>query len=536
MTFYTKLVSLAVVSFVALTGCGDPSDGNAESVEQSAGSAGVAGSGGSSGSSGSSVATGGSGGSAPSGSAGMFGGDGGSGGKAGCESIIDCSDMGGECAFDDNGDAYCVNPCDKVNCPTDQTCHIVNKLAKCEGGAAGSAGTGGSSGSSAAGAAGSSAGAGAGSSGSAGSSAGSAGSSAGSAGSSGSICSTAQAGAWCPVEQAGIVCGSLVCNGVWTPTGSAGSAGSAGASGSSGNAGTAGSASTAGAAGSNAGPVAGELGEFSLTIALKESGAHSLKLFAFESNGSVVWGTDPNFTATDTKFAWKVGAHWGAYVQLNGSIDNGVSQLCYNNVATEPMWATYKGQDGIVRALKAPIAVSEGGGCHLRFMLESCGSDADPDCDGKTGAQGDCDQSIGKGQATYPGALESGNDTDDLNCDGNLNPSATEIGQVYVRMTGMPHGVTARFYDDLNWVDGGLGMNEVSNGVYDTVLLSAKPKTFYVTWTPAVNGKNSSAGKQGGICISNVSTVSVFNAGTNTVATSTAPSLTADCHWSAIYN
>ena len=514
MTFYKSLVSAAVVSFVALTGCGDPSDGNAEQAEQSAGSAGTAGSAGkagTSGTSGSSTAgASGSAGSIPSGSAGQ-----GQAEKSVCDTIA--CDPGEICKIQSNGKGKCVPD-----------------------GSTGTAGSSGSSGSSAAGAAGSSAGtagASAGSSGSAGSAAGSAGSSAGSSGSSGSSgsnCSTAQAGAWCPVAQAGVICGSLICNGVWTPTGasgSAGSAGSAGASGSSGNAGT------AGTAGSTAtGPVVGELGEFSLTMALKESGAHSLKLYAFESNGSIVWGTDPNFTATDTKFTWKAGAHWGAYVQLNGSIDNGASQLCNNSAATEPMWATYKGQDGIVRALKAPIAVSEGGGCHLRFMLESCGSDADPDCDGKTGAQGDCDQSIGKGQATYPGAIESANDTDDLNCDGNMNPTSSELGQVYVRMTGMPHGVTARFYDDLNWVDGGFAMTEVSNGVYDTVLLSAKPKTFYVTWTPSVNGKNSSAGLQGGICISNVSTVSVFNAGTNTVATTATPSLTADCHWSATYN
>ncbi|MCC7356890.1 hypothetical protein IT408_00050 [Candidatus Uhrbacteria bacterium] len=505
-----KLVFFVFVFLVALVGCGDPSDGNTDEVVNPTGMAG---------SSGKNTNTGGMSGT----------------GAAGADQAVSiCSKIACDpneiCVVDQGGFGRCISKNDGM------------------GGSSGSSATGSSGSTSTAGSAGASDSFGnAGTAGKA-NSAGSAGASdsfgnagtAGKANSAGStsddVCSTSQAGAWCAVAQSGVVCGSLICNGVWTPTGSNGNAGNAGSAGASGSSGSAGTAGTAGAAGSNVGPVVGELGEFSLTISLKESGVHSLKLYAFESNGSIVWGTDPNFTATDAKFTWKVGAHWGAYVQLNGSVDTGASQLCNNSAATEPMWATYKGSDGIVRALKAPIAISEGGGCHLRFMLESCGSDADPDCDGKTGAQGDCDQSIGKGQATYPGALESANDTDDLNCDGSYDPSVSDLGQVYVRMTGMPHGVTARFYDDLNWVDGGIAMTEVSNGVYDTVLLSTKPKTFYVTWTPSVNGKNSSAGLQGGICISNVSTVSVFNAETNTVATTAALSLNQDCHWFATYN
>lgn len=522
MTLNNVKFLAALVSFAVLTGCGDPSDGNAEQLE-TAGSAGASASAGASGKS--STA-----GSAGSGTAGTSSNPSGAAGQG----------VAGEAAQED--------PCTKVDCDQGEVCAIQsNGKAKCvpdpngsagasSGGSAG-AGNSGTSGTAGSGTAGSTSGS-AGTSGSSGSSGsgGNAGGTAGSAGSgtagsagSGSTCAGVHAGDWCAVADAGKVCGDLICNGVWSPnSGTGGSSGSAGAAGSAG--GTAGS----GSAGTGE-LVAGEVGEFSLTVAFKESGPHKLDLYAFESSGSFAWGSSPNVSATDTKITWKQAAHWGSYVELNGWTDVN-TQLCDAGAATEPMWATFKRANGTVLPLRAAIAISSGGGCHLQYKLELCATDNDPDCDGKTAAQGDCDQSIGKGTASYPGALESANDSDDLSCDGDFNPTASELGQVYVQMTGMPHGVTAKFFDDLNWVDGGITMVEVSNGVYKTVELNAKPKSFYVTWSPTVNGKNSSAGVQGGICISNVSTVNVYNVANNTSANATAIVLDQNCHWSTTYN
>lgn len=126
-----SLVSLVSFVFVALSAVacvGGPEDGNEAAAASVAGAAG---------SGGSSAGTGGTGGS------------GGSGGNADPCKSLDCSDVGDKCAVDKDGKAYCVNPCDAAKCDPNQSCKIVNKVAKCvDNGAGGSAGSGGSGGSS----------------------------------------------------------------------------------------------------------------------------------------------------------------------------------------------------------------------------------------------------------------------------------------------------------------------------------------------------------------------------------------------------
>ncbi len=293
------------------------------------------------------------------------------------------------------------------------------------------------------------------------------------------------------------------------------------------------SSSGTGSSGSSSGE--GTIGELTITVVPPAFGTHSIIVKGDEvpyRTGGVTWG-NPAFSASNTRITFTVGMVPSSKFTMSPVYDppvgNESDPAYWKNPCCDTasmtrlcaVWATWDDNplDSTPTKPAAKVTVEPNGygGCQLVVVAAASplvsGTDTDGDGFDPNAAnqlQRDCDDAS---NAVFPGQVESPDDANDLDCNGQVNPA-----RQVVRMSGMSAGLLPVLHDAKTGVTH--GMIWKSGGMYETAAIEMRfgVSEFWVEW-PCSFGTCYDNGYWNGVCHEQTGGVLSYKDNTNDLLT-----------------